>query len=166
MAYPNNSFSDDVVASLKQCGIVYARTTLSSGNFKLPEDWLRLSPTCHHKNPGLMELARSFVEDFKYWAPAMFYLWGHSYEFDNDNNWNVIEKFAEYIGNRDEIWYATSIEIYDYVAAYKQLIFSMNETKVYNPTNQDLYFQIGESSDDIYCAHPGYNAQLERIRRH
>ena len=154
MAYPNNSFSDDVVTTLKQCGIVYARTTMSSGNFNIPEDWLRLPPTCHHNDPNLMELARSFIEDFKCFAPAMFYLWGHSYEFDNDNNWNVIEEFAEYIGNRDEVWYATNIEIYDYVTAFRQLVFSMDEKRVYNPTNKEVYFHI---DDKLYCVQPGEN---------
>ena len=45
----------------------------------------------------------------------MFYLWGHSYEFDENDNRDVIEKFAEFVGGRDDIWYATNIEIYDYV---------------------------------------------------
>lgn len=154
MAYPNNSFSDDVVATLKQCGIAYARTTLSTGSFALPEDWLRLSPTCHHNDPNLMELGRSFLEDEKYRAPALFYLWGHSYEFDNHNNWNVIEEFAAYIGGHDTVWYATNIEICDYVQAYRRLIFSMDEKIVYNPTNLDVYFQI---DDKMYCVHPGDN---------
>ena len=26
------------------------------------------------------------------------YVWGHSYEFDNDNNWELMEKFGAYIG--------------------------------------------------------------------
>lgn len=154
MAYPNNSCNDDVVASLKQCGIAYARTTWSTAGFGIPEEWLRLRPTCHHNDPKLMKLAHSFVEDGKYGAPALFYLWGHSYEFDNDDNWSVIEEFAEYIGNRKEIWYATNIEIYDYVTAYQQLIFSMNEKKVYNPTNMVVYFQIDEK---LYCVEPGEN---------
>ena len=37
------------------------------------------------------------------------------FEFDNNDNWNVIEEFAKKIGNREDIWYATNIEIYDYV---------------------------------------------------
>lgn len=131
-----------------------SRTTLASREFAIPEDWLRLSPTCHHNDPQLMELARSFLEDDKNNAPAMFYLWGHSYEFDNDQNWDVIEELAAYIGNREEVWYATNIEIYDYVHAFRQLIFSMNEKKVYNSTNLDVYFQIDKK---LYCVKPGEN---------
>ncbi|MBQ8802474.1 MAG: polysaccharide deacetylase, partial [Tyzzerella sp.] len=57
----------------------------------------------------------------------------------------------EYIGNREEIWYATNIEVYDYVQAYNQLVFSANGKKVYNPTAYDIYF---EKDKKIYCVKP------------
>lgn len=161
MAYPFGRYSDSVIASLKQCGIVYSRTTVSTEKFDIPTDWLRLPATCHHRNPKLMELARKFVEnDFKR-TPGLFYLWGHSYEFDYnvpDNNWSIIEEFAEFIGNREDIWYATNIEIYDYIAAYKQLIFGTDRKTVYNPTCTTLYF---ETSTGIYSVMPGETAKYE-----
>ena len=55
----------------------------------------------------------------------LFYLWGHSYEFDNNNNWDHIEKICEKLANRDDIWYATNMEIYEYVTAYNSLIYSI-----------------------------------------
>lgn len=157
MAYPQGtvSVSDSVVASLRQCGIAYARTTVSTERFDIPTDWLRLPATCHHKNPRLMELAEQFLQSQFEKAPGLFYLWGHSYEFDwdaPDNNWGIIEDFAAYMGGREEIWYATNIEIYDYVAAYKQLIFSTEGTKVLNPTATTLWF---EAAGKLCCAKPG-----------
>ena len=124
MAYPFGTTSDSVVASLKQCGIAYSRTTVSTEKFTIPTDWLRLPATCHHRNPRLMELARNFVDNAFLRGPGLFYLWGHSYEFDQnlpDNNWGIIEEFAEFLGNREDIWYATNIEIYDYIQAYNIL---------------------------------------------
>lgn len=50
------------------------------------------------------------------------YVWGHSYEFDNHDNWNVIEDFCAYMGGRNDIWYATNIEIIDYMDAARRLI--------------------------------------------
>ena len=141
LAYPFGTYNDEVVASLKQCGIVYARTTLSTEKFDIPSDWLKLHPTCHHNNPRLMELAKKFVSMSTNRGPQLFYLWGHSYEFERDDNWNVIEEFAEYMGNRDDIWYATNIELYDYIWAYHQLRFSTDQTIVHNPTGTDLYFE-------------------------
>lgn len=144
MAYANGSYNDEIVEILQKLGIVYARTTLSTEGFDLPTDWLRLAPTCRHNNPRLMELAKEFVEEKEHWyywgkKLRLFYLWGHSFEFDNDNNWDVIESFAEYIGNRDDIWYATNGEIFEYLQAVEQLLFSMDGSFVKNPTSVDVY---------------------------
>ena len=142
MAYPFGSYSDMVVDALKACGICYSRTVESTEKFNFPENWLTLHPTCHHKNPKLMALARRFVEEKpRYTAQNwMFYVWGHSYEFDNDANWDIIEKFAAYTGRKDDIWYATNIEIFDYVKAYEALRVSVDESIVYNPTDIDVWF--------------------------
>ncbi|MBO5415485.1 MAG: polysaccharide deacetylase family protein [Clostridia bacterium] len=157
MAYPYGTYSNEVVDTLRLCGIVYARTIISTEKFDMPTDWLRLPTTCHHKNPRLMELAKRFAELRADRAPQMFYLWGHSYEFDNDNNWNVIEEFAEYIGGREDIWYATNIEIYEYEQAYKQLIFSVDYNTVKNPTAYTLWFAIEKT---VYSIAPGETLRL------
>lgn len=152
MAYPFGTYNDDVIAVLKACGIVYSRTVVSTEKFDLPADWLQLPATCHHGNPKLMTLAKRFVEDKRNWGPMMFYLWGHSYEFDDNDNWHIIEEFAEYIGNRDDIWYATNIEIYDYVAAFKQLIISADGLRVYNPTATELWLK---TDNGVFSVKPG-----------
>ena len=144
MAYANGSTDDEVVQILKDCGITYGRMTGTSEGFELPTEWLKLVATCHHNHPRLMELAKTFVElkpNSYFWGngPKLFYLWGHAYEFDDHDNWHVIEEFAEYVGNRDDIWYATNGEIYDYVQAYHSLVFSMDGKMVYNPTITDVY---------------------------
>ncbi len=157
MAYPYGTYSDDVVDTLRLCGIVYARTVISTEKFDMPTDWLRLPATCHHKNPRLMDLAKRFVELKADRAPQMFYLWGHSYEFDSDSNWNVIEAFAEYIGGKEDIWYATNIEIYEYEQAYKQLVFSADYTLVKNPTAYTLWFAIERT---VYSIAPGESLKI------
>ncbi|MBR2354185.1 MAG: polysaccharide deacetylase family protein [Clostridia bacterium] len=143
MAYPNGSVCDDVVTTLRQCGIVYARTVVSTEKFKLPEDWLRLPATCHHNNPRLMELAKKFAETEIQSArePQMFYLWGHTYEFDDNDNWEVIEEFCDYMSGRErEIWYATNMEIYEYIEDYNRLVWTVDMSRVYNPTCRTLWF--------------------------
>lgn len=143
MAYANGSYDDDVVEMLKKCGISYARTTVATGKFDLPTDRLRLKPTCKHTDPRLMDLAKEFVEKsfpYPWYQPAqLFYLWGHSFEFDNDGNWNVIEEFAEYVGGRDDIWYATNGEIFEYLQAIERLNFSVDASFVNNPSAIDAY---------------------------
>ena len=161
MAYPYGTYSDEVVECLKNCGIVYSRTTKATLKFDIPTDWLRMPATCHHVDSRLMSLAQSFIES-KSERPQLFYLWGHSYEFERDNNWNVIEEFAEYMGGRDDIWYATNIEIYDYIYAYKKLIFSADGHTIYNPTAKKLYFASGNKSSEFveYSIEPDQTKQI------
>ena len=138
-AYPFGNYNDDVVESLRLCGIKYCRTTITTEGFGIPKDWLRLPATCHHRNPRLMELADEFLEHSVDRQSRLFYVWGHSYEFNQQKNWNVIEEFCEKMSGKDEIWYATNIEIYEYIEAYNRLEYYADGKKVYNPTLYELW---------------------------
>ena len=142
-AYPYGTHSDETAAVLAKCGICYCRTTVSTEKFSLPSDWLKLPATCHHINPKLPELTEKFVtgdpgknSNHKPW---LFYLWGHTYEFESGNNWEIIERFCEKIGNRDDIWYASNIAIYDYIQAYNSLRYSLRGNVIHNPTAIDVW---------------------------
>lgn len=154
MAYPFGTYNDTTVDCLKKAGLAYGRTVISSHSFDMPKDWLRLEATCHHNNPELMSLAKKFVEETPERSSWMFYLWGHSYEFEVNDNWDVIEKFAAYIGGHEDIWYATNIQIYDYVQAWQRLECSVDGRRVYNPTATKLYFQK-PGGEELYSILPG-----------
>ncbi len=143
-AYPHGAFSPQVEGILADCGIVYARTTRATRQFSIPANWLELHPTCHHADPQLVELTEKFLTNQPNRVPWLFYLWGHSYEFDEDNNWEVIENFFRKVGGNSEIWYATNIQVYDYTQAYKQLVYSADGNTVHNPTATDLWLWYGE----------------------
>ncbi len=157
MAYPFGTYNDEVVDSMKSVGIVYSRTVESSHDFNMPNDWMRLPATCHHDDPELMNLAHRFVEESSWGRPWMFYLWGHSYEFEANNNWEVIEKFVKFMAACDDIWYATNIEIYDYQDAFKKLLFSMDGSIVSNPTAYELWFFLNEKE---YSIKPGETLKI------
>lgn len=93
------------------------------------------------------------------WAnyPKMFYLWGHSYEFDNDGNWNILEEFCQKIGGHEDIWYATNMEIYKYVLAFDRLIYSAEDKYIENPSAIDVY--INYSGKDLII-HAGETVEL------
>lgn len=159
MAYPFGTYNDKVIDVLEKCHIAYARTVKSTYGFNLPENWLALHPTCHHNYENLQELIKKFVETpNRYNHIEMFYLWGHSYEFDNNDNWDVIEKFAEYAGGHEHIWYATNIEIYDYVKAYESLQTSFDKKIIHNPTSIDVWVDIKEK---IYCVKAGETINIK-----
>lgn len=143
MAYPfglrPGRAADELADTLRGCGVAYSRTTVSTEGFDLPQDWLQWNPTCHHNNPRLMELARDFCEREVKYQPILFYLWGHSYEFEGNDNWQVIENFASFIGGRGDIWYATNIELYEYISAYRSLVSSADGRQVFNPTSVTVH---------------------------
>ena len=156
-AYPFGTYNDGVVEALRQCGIAYARTVKSTESFELPTDWLRLNPTCHHNNPKLFELIERF-KNYDGIAPKLFYLWGHTYEFEECNNWDRAEDMCREISGRDDIWYATNIEIYEYVKAYESLVFSADMTKVHNPTATEVFFSLNKKE---YTIAPGETVFFE-----
>ncbi len=147
-AYAYGGYNEDIKRMLKDCGVAYARTTHSTYGFEIPTDWLELNPTCHHTEKELLPLADKFFssspnDEFKHREPWLFYVWGHSYEFDDNNNWDIIEGLCKRASeSKSEIWLATNIEIYDYVQAYNRLVFSLDGERVYNPSAVDVWIEL------------------------
>lgn len=158
MAYPdsgitlfaNNTQYSDVKRYLSDLDIAYART-LGGDNkrFELPDDWHAWMPSAHHSNPEILEYIDAFLEldtSTNVYAPRrtpkLFYLWGHSFEFERNNNWDLLDTICEKLGGKDDIWYATNMEIYNYVNAYYSLVYSANGDIIYNPTIIDIWVDI------------------------
>ena len=141
LSYPNGSFTPDISKLLPSLGIAYSRTVNTTGNFEIPENYHEWKATCHH-NRDLMKHAETFAGLFKTQYLYLMYVWGHSYEFDNNNNWDLIEGFCEYIGGREDIWYATNIEIVDYMDAVKRLQYSVDASFVYNPSAITVWISV------------------------
>ncbi len=151
-AYPFGFYNDDVKEYLRIAGYKGARTVKSTYSFNLPADPLQLDPTCHHKDERLMELAKQFAE-MRAFKASMFYVWGHGYEFDADDNWNVIEELVSYIsGFKDDIWFATNGEILSYVEAFSRLEYSADGSVIYNPTSTDLYMGTAFNRQEVLLA--------------
>ncbi len=157
MAYPFGAVDDTVEEAVRSCGIQYARTVESSHGFRLPQNWLRLAATCHHNDPMLMELADRFLAARNSHEAKLFYLWGHAYEFEADDNWQVIEGFMDRMAGHEEIWYATNIEICEYVQAWKQVYASVDGRRLHNPTHRAFWFEDG---GQVYTLAPGETLTL------
>jgi len=143
MSYPNGAMNDNVVNLLDGMGVEYCRKVQTTGGFDLPVDFLRWEGTTHHKN-NLLELGEKFIDNSQSrgWRARLMYVWGHSYEFDDDNNWTLIEQFCEMVGGKDDIWYATNIEIVDYLKAVRNLKFTADQTVVLNKSMTDVWIQV------------------------
>ena len=134
---------DLYINELEQLNIQTDENINDSSDYKKSVGWIETN------NPKIMEYLDKFINldlsskiYHSHRAPRLFYLWGHSYEFDNNNNWNLLEEICEKISGNDEIWYATNMEIYNYVEAYNSLVLSADETIIYNPTLIDIWLDI------------------------
>jgi hypothetical protein len=148
MSYPYGTYNDRVVAILEACGMEYSRTVVSTGGFSLPSDPLRWPATCHH-NDRLLERTEQFLTIPTYCGPALFYVWGHSYEFNNGNNWELMEEFGKRIGGRDDIWYATQMEVHSYLKAFGTLRWSADGSIVHNPSAQPVWVERNGEAQQI-----------------
>ena len=174
MAYPDTGISyftngakyESIKNYLQELDIVYSRTLGGDNNsFNLPQDWHAWMPTAHHNNPNLFDYIEQFLGiDLSKGAiyvarrqPRLFYLWGHSYEFDRDGNWDRLEKICEKLSGKEDTWYATNMQIYEYVTAYQSLIYSANGTRIYNPTVQTVWLDI---DGEVYSVKPGETIEL------
>lgn len=146
MAYAYGATDERICDMLRSLGVHYSRTTDSTGTFDIPKDFLRWNPTCHHTDKKLSELAEKFVktapsDERKAREPYLFYVWGHSYEFDEQNNWHVLDDLLKVVAKRKDVWYATNGEIYDYVTAFNRLVWGISDQLVYNPSALDIWVE-------------------------
>jgi len=148
MAYAFGTYNDEVIEMLRTLGIAYSRTTKATLGFDLPKDFLAWHPTAHHSHPELPTLLQTFAEDE---TPnlKLCYVWGHSYEFDGHRNWELIEDLLKIVAGRDDIWYATNGEIYRYIKAFDQLIYSADGQIIENPTAHDLWIWVWGLKDKV-----------------
>ncbi len=143
LSYPNGSYSEEIVRLLPLCGIRYSRVVGSTDSFALPEDPYRWKATCHH-NHNLLELGDQFLSLFKRQYLYLMYVWGHSYEFDNQNNWGLMETFCAKMGGKEDIWYCTNIEFMDCLDDFARLQFAADNSFVFNPNARDCWIAVND----------------------
>ncbi len=162
MAYPDSGIRriqprtdyETIRRYLRDLGIAYSRSLGGDNNgFELPEDWYNWIPTAHHENPLLFD----YIDEFTSLdvaalyttarRPRLFYLWGHAYEFRRNDNWDRLDEICKRLGGKSDIWYATNIEIYDYIAAFRALQASADGMTFYNPTVIPVWL---ESKNGLY----------------
>lgn len=154
-AYPFGTFDDNTIQALKTAGLVYARTVNSQMNgFMPPTDFTRWNPTTHHNESD--DAIRRFmynVEKAPWRAGGLLYIWGHAYEFDNPEapvKWEEFEAKLKLLSEHEyDIWFATNIEVYDYIQATKAIRISADGKIYYNPTDTDVWVSHGDEDIKI-----------------
>lgn len=141
LAYPNGSYSPEIKALLPSLGIRYARIVANSESFGQITDPMEWRPTCHHDH-NLASLGDAFLALHKTQYLYLMYVWGHSYEFSGKDNWDVIESFCKKMAFKDDIWYATNIEIIDYSDACRRLQVAADGGFACNPSASPVWLTV------------------------
>ncbi|MEG1427154.1 MAG: polysaccharide deacetylase family protein [Oscillospiraceae bacterium] len=110
MAYAFGEYDDVLKNFLRENGVKYGRTTRSTHCFQRQEDLLAFNPTCHHNDEKIFDLIDNFLNS-NLSEPQLFYIWGHSYEFDGDHNWEHLEEICKRLSGHDDVFYGTNQEV-------------------------------------------------------
>ena len=114
MAYPGGGVNADArVAEIlrTRTAVRYARTTVQTHAFDKQTDLLLFNPTVHMiRFDDLFRLAEDFI-GLQPETDALFYIWGHTYEFDIHDTWDRVEEFFRLIAGREDIFYGTNAQV-------------------------------------------------------
>lgn len=150
---PFGKFDERVTETVKKYGLKYCRSTEKCYDFSLPEDFYSWKPAPHFAYYSTEE-GKQMIKDFFACENEMplFDIWGHSFELNlynekEDEKFSGIRDRFTYFDNlcktlsgNDDTWYATNIEIYDYVTAMRKA--KVSDTYIDNPTDTELYFNV------------------------
>lgn len=142
MSYPNGICSKHIAEIMRTAGAEYSRTVIQTKRFyEYPEDFMLWDPTVHHSDPDTANLLKSFNNASH--SFTLFYMWGHTYEFDRwGDKWDTLKELCELAAqDRETKWFATNIEIYDYYKAITNLKFTADRDMVYNPSAIDVWIE-------------------------
>jgi peptidoglycan-N-acetylglucosamine deacetylase len=138
LAYPFGCTNETVRTTTRNCGLVYGRGVAETRKFDLPDDFLDWSPSFHFD-----ESYRKMWYEFTAasWEGKLLYIWGHSFEFE-PGKWNQIEDFCRLAGNHSDLWYATNIQIYEYITAWRSLSCTVDLSHIKNNSFRHVWFRI------------------------
>ena len=108
--FPFGTYDESAFRILKECGIQYARTPKDTHGFALQSDLLRFKPSFHHADADIMSGIDRFL-NMDTDEPQLLYIWGHSYEFDVDDNWEYMESILKKLAFHDDIFYGTNSQV-------------------------------------------------------
>ena len=148
MSYAFGVYDDEVMQVAKNCGIKYSRTVNATHGFNAPDNFLAWHPTCHHDD-NLLALGDTFLNVPDYIELPLMYVWGHSFEFGRSGDWSVIEQFCEKMSGKADTWYATNMEIYQYITAIRNMELSADGLTMYNPSVVSVWMKTANGLVEV-----------------
>ena len=128
--YPSGKFNEGIKQVIKKSGFVAARTC-KTGNFEFPHDSYEWQISMHLSNGSPLltstmilknklplktffdwELRAKYLFNLALNRGGIFHIWGHSWEFEEKNEWEKLERVIRYLANRKAVLYKTNGEIF------------------------------------------------------
>ncbi len=153
-AYPFGTYNEETLKALENNHILYARTTKSTYDFKIPSSFLKWNPTIHHNDVRLDEMIEKFLKTNE--PLALFYIWGHSYEFEDQHDWATFDKICLKLKDLEDVAYLTNQEVATYLEAIKKV--KIKENQVINDSNEKIYCRINQQK---ICLNPQESYEVE-----
>ena len=132
LAYPFGNTSEEVAKVVSSTGIINGRTVADTYTFALPEDYMIWDPTCHDSK--VLDHLDEFL-DLKSETLSLFYVWGHSWEFGDQQRWDNMVEFCEKIGDSEDVWSVGNGELTQYLQAIESVELKSNS--ISNPANNE-----------------------------
>ncbi|WP_111683072.1 polysaccharide deacetylase family protein [Winogradskyella tangerina] len=138
MAYPFGNTNDSIAVLLSKTNLINGRTVSDTYNFELPDNYMMWHPTCHDSKA--LDYLNDYLE-LKPQALKLFYVWGHSWEFGDEQRWNNMVEFCQRIGKANDIWSVGNGELTQYLLAIDRVI--IGENSISNPSdNLPVWIQL------------------------
>jgi peptidoglycan/xylan/chitin deacetylase (PgdA/CDA1 family) len=128
--YPKGRYNEEIKHVVKKSGFIAARTLLP-GNFNEVVDPFEWHVTLHASNgsPRVTfnlwkknhlsmkslfdwEIRAKMLFDMALETGGVYHIWGHSWEFEQKNEWEKIDRVFNYIANRKNVLYRTNSQIF------------------------------------------------------
>lgn len=143
-ASPYGHHSPYAVSGMREAGFLYARPGARSKSFTLPNDFMRWFSTIHHRENSAA-FSKQLLSDTAWGGKLLFLnIFGHSYEFNRDDNWSVIEEVGQILSNNKDIWYVTNLDMCNYISAMRSVKITLDGTVVENCSSIPLYANWGD----------------------
>ncbi len=137
-AYPYGTYDTNSLKALEVNNLKYSRTVKSTYKFNRPYNFLLWNPTIHHTDPLLEKTYDEFVKTDE--ELALFYLWGHAYEFAIHDNFDEFESFIKKVSENKETYFATNKDIMEYIKAAELVYYKKRQEGFFvNPSSKVVY---------------------------
>lgn len=147
MAYPYGDFNQHVIDVLRRLGIVYARTTVNAQPCFPVTEPLAWPATGHQYVDKLTDRFTAMYENKS--ATGVFFIWGHTYEFDRKNDWPSLERIYRPLAGKPDVWYCTNLELFDYEAARRRVVIAANRATAFNPSALPVTLKVDGRLVDV-----------------